>query len=204
VRRLAAIVLTHPQRDHVGGAADVLRRLDVGAVIDPRLPFRSGDEQAALAEARRRRVPIVLARAGRAFSVGRLRIQILWPDAPGSPGADPNDHATVVLASYGATDVLLTADAESNVTRNLPLRPIEILKVAHHGSEDPGLPDELRALRPRIAVISVGHGNDYGHPRPQTLAALRAVDGLRLFRTDEDGQVIVESDGRTLGVETGR
>jgi competence protein ComEC len=53
-------------------------------------------------------------------------------------------------------------------------------------------------------VISVGHGNDYGHPRPQTLAALRAVDGLRLFRTDEDGQVIVESDGRTLGVETGR
>ena len=204
VRRLAAIVLTHPQRDHVGGAAEVIRTLRVDAVIDPALPFRSGDEQAALSEARKRRVPLVLARSGRAFRIGRLRIQILWPDGPGSPGADPNDHATVLLASYGSTDVLLTADAESNVTGGLPLRPIEVLKVAHHGSEDPGLPDELRVLRPRIAVISVGHGNDYGHPRPQTIEALRAVPGLRLYRTDEDGQVVVESDGRTLSVETAR
>ena len=79
-----------------------------------------------------------------------------------------------------------------------------MLKVAHHGSADAGLLDELRVLRPRIAVISVGHGNDYGHPRPQTIEALRAVPGLRLFRTDEDGRVVVESDGRTLSVETAR
>ena len=204
VRTLAAMVLTHPQRDHVGGAADVIRRLHVDTLLDPGLPVENGDERAALSEAHRRHVPVLLARAGGTYRIGRLRLQVLWPDGPGSPGADPNDHATVILASYGATDVLLTADAESDVTGRLPLRAIEVLKVAHHGSEDPGLPDELRILRPRIAVISVGHGNDYGHPRPQTVAALRAVSGLRLYRTDENGQVIVESDGRTLSVETAR
>ena len=79
-----------------------------------------------------------------------------------------------------------------------------MLKVAHHGSEDPGLPELLRTLRPRLAVISVGLGNDYGHPRPETLAALRASPGLRTLRTDENGRIVVESDGRTITVRSQR
>ena len=118
------------------------------------------------------------------------------------PVYDP--HAVVLLASFGATDVLLTADAESNVTSTLRLPPVEILKVAHHGSLDPGLPDLLRRLRPRIGVIEVGKHNDYGHPRPQTLAALAASPGLRVYRTDENGRIVVESDGSTLTVRAER
>jgi competence protein ComEC len=79
---------------------------------------------------------------------------------------------------------------------------VEILKVAHHGSADPGLDEELRVLRPRIAVISAGRNNDYGHPRPETLAALAGVPELALYRTDQDGRVVVESDGRRLRVRT--
>ena len=90
------------------------------------------------------------------------------------------------------------------MTARLPLSEVEILKVAHHGSEDPGLEDELGDLRPRIAVISCGRGNDYGHPRPETLAALTAVPGLELFRTDADGRVVVESDGTTMRVHSER
>ena len=125
---------------------------------------------------------------------------MLWPDDPGPPGQDPNQHATVLLATYGETDVLLTADAESDVTGSLPLHPVEVLKVAHHGSADPGLGRELLVLRPKVAVISVGARNDYGHPRAETLAALSAVPGLRLYRTDRNGRVVVETDGRTLRV----
>ena len=136
--------------------------------------------------------------------LGRLRLRVLWPDDPGLPSEDPNANATVILASYGATDALLTADAETDVTRQLRLRPVEILKVAHHGSEDPGLPDLLRAVRPRIAVISVGEGNDYDHPRPETLAALGAAPGLHTLRTDVDGRVVVESDGRRITVRSER
>ena len=75
---------------------------------------------------------------------------------------------------------------------------MEVLKVAHHGSTDDGLADELRILRPRIAVISVGAHNDYDHPRPDTLAALHDRAGLAVYRTDENGRVVLESDGRSL------
>ena len=202
LRSLTGIVLTHPQRDHIGGAAGVIDRLFVGAVADPGIEAPSADHDAAVAAAREHGVPVVVVHAGETFRIGRLRLSILWPDEPGLPSEDPNQHAVVALASYGATDVLLTADAESDVTSRLPLRPVEVLKVAHHGSEDPGLPDLLRVLRPRIAVISVGEGNDYDHPRPETIAALGGVSGLRTYRTDEDGRVVVESDGRTISVRS--
>jgi competence protein ComEC len=204
LRSLTAIVLTHPQRDHIGGAAAVLDRLQVGEVLDPGIEAASADHDAAVAAARRHGVPIVIVRAGDVFRIGRLRLRILWPDAPGLPSEDPNQHAVVALATFGATDVLLTADAESDVTLRLPLRPIEILKVAHHGSEDPGLPDLLRVLRPRLAVIEVGKGNDYGHPRPETLDALAAAPGLETLRTDENGRIVVESDGHTIAVRSQR
>jgi competence protein ComEC len=202
VHRLAAMVLTHPQRDHVGGAAAVLDGMPVGFVLDPGLPARSSDEGAARASAARHRIRIVLARAGEVFRLGRLRLRVLWPEDAGAPDEDPNEHATVILASYGAVDALFTADAESNVT--LPLRPpaVEILKVAHHGSEDAGLAPLLRMLRPRMAVVSVGEHNDYGHPAPSTIAVLAHFPGLSLYRTDEDGQVTVESDGKTVTVRT--
>jgi competence protein ComEC len=146
----------------------------------------------------------VIVREGDVFRIGRLWLRILWPDEPGLPSEDPNQHAVVALASFGETDVLLTADAESDVTHRLPLRPVEILKVAHHGSEDEGLPDLLRTLRPRLAVISVGQGNDYGHPRPETLSALAASPGLETLRTDLNGRIVVESDGRAITVRSQR
>ncbi len=200
IRSLSAVVLTHPQRDHVGGAADVIRRLDVGAILDPGLAATGPEREEAVAAARERQVRLHVVRAGSEFKVGGLVLRTLWPPDPGSPAEDPNLNALVLVATYGETDVLLTADAESEVTARLPLDEVELMKVAHHGSADPGLDDELRVLRPRIAVISCGRNNDYGHPRPETLAALAASPGLALYRTDLDGRIVVESDGRQLRV----
>jgi competence protein ComEC len=204
VRRLAAVVLTHPQRDHVGGAAGVLARVRVDGVLDPRIPFASPFERAALAVARREHVQLEVVEAGRTFRLGRLTLRVLWPRQPVPPGDDPNNWATVIHARYGEVDALLTADAESNVT--LPLHPpqAEILKVAHHGSADDGLEELLRAVRPRVALISVGAGNDYGHPTASTLATLDGLPGLDVYRTDQDGAITVESDGRRIEVHTER
>ena len=149
-------------------------------------------------------VRLIPAREGDEYRVGGLRLRILWPDRGGLRGEDPHDHAVVILASYGATDILLTADAESNITSRLPLTAVEVLKVAHHGSVDTGLADELRILRPRIAVIEVGAHNDYGHPRAETLSTLRAFPGLTVYRTDQNGRVTLESDGRTISVHAQR
>jgi competence protein ComEC len=173
-------------------------------LLDPGIPAESTDQQAALAAARARDVPIVGARAGAVYRLGRLRLRVLWPAARPPAGGDPNDSAVVLLASYGDTDALLTADAESNVTAALPLPEVEVLKVAHHGSADPGLRHLLERIRPRVAVVSVGRDNDYGHPTPSTLAALEAAPELAVYRTDEDGRVTVRSDGVRMSVETER
>jgi competence protein ComEC len=204
VRSLSALVLTHPQRDHVGGAADVIRRVRVAQVLDPGLEAAGPEHEEALAAARARDVPVRVVRTGSSFRVGRLVLRVLWPTDAGGRTEDPNANAVVLTASYGATDVFLPADAESDVTARLPLVAVEILKVAHHGSEDPGLASELRDLRPRIAVISCGRGNEYGHPRSETLTALARSPGLTVYRTDEDGRVVVESDGRGFEVKTAR
>ncbi|HVM16533.1 MAG TPA: DNA internalization-related competence protein ComEC/Rec2 [Gaiellaceae bacterium] len=197
VRRLALLVITHPDRDHVGGAAEVLAKLRVDAVLDSGVPPPGPEGRDALEEARRRGVPVIQARAGTGYRLGALRLRVLWPRRPAREGQPPNDHGVVVLASYGALDLLLTGDAESHVVA--PLRPprAEILKVAHHGSADPFLPQLLDRVRPRIAVVSAGRGNGYGHPAPSTLAALR---GLRVYRTDRDGRVTLETDGERVRI----
>jgi competence protein ComEC len=202
VRSLSALVLTHPQRDHVGGAADVIRQLRVGVVLDPALAATGPEHDEAVAAAAARRIPVRTIRTGSEYKAGGLRLRVLWPPDPGLPFEDPNLNAAVLVASYGEADVFLPADAESDVTGRLPLGAVELLKVAHHGSEDPGLERQLRALRPRVAVVSAGRGNDYGHPRPETLAALATVPGLAVYRTDQHGRVIVETAGRGLRVRT--
>jgi competence protein ComEC len=203
VWKLAAVVLTHPQRDHIGGAAEVLEQVEVGVVLDPRIPAASEDHEAALAAARDRDVPVVAARAGRSFEVGGLSVRILWPDGRAPPSEDPNLQAVVLVASYGQVDALLTADAEGEVTVPIRPPPVEILKVAHHGSADPYLPELLELVRPRLALVSVGAGNDYGHPTSETMGALERFPGLDVYRTDRDGRVTIESDGALISVTNG-
>src|SRR5205814_5508723 len=116
-------------------------------------------------------------------------------------GQNPNQRAIVARVRDGAFTLLLTADAESDVTGPLALTSVDVLKVAHHGSADPGLPTLLGRLHPRVAVISVGRHNPYGHPSPQALAALGAVP--RLYRTDRDGTVRLTVAGGRMTVATG-
>jgi competence protein ComEC len=187
-RRLDLLVVTHAQADHEGGAPEVLSQIPVTAVLD------GGRVQAAAAAQHVRRLQPA---AGQVLHVGPIRLDVLWPPAGGGiPGEDPNLRAIVMQATVGAIRVLLTADAESDVLSGLPLEPVDVLKVSHHGSADPGLTALLSTLRPRAAVIEVGRHNPYGHPAPSTLRALR---GIRVLRTDRDGTIRFElRDGRLV------
>jgi competence protein ComEC len=185
-RRLDLLVVTHAQSDHEGGAPEVLSQLPVTAFLD------GGSPEAT------RNVRLVRPAAGQVLHVGPIRLDVLWPPAGGAiPGEDPNARAVVLQATVAGVRILLTADAESDVLSALPLEPVDLLKVSHHGSADPGLPALLATLRPRAAVIEVGRHNPYGHPAPSTLHALR---GTRVLRTDRDGTIRFELRARRLVV----
>jgi competence protein ComEC len=129
--------------------------------------------------------------AGEVITLGHLRFRVLSPP-PRAPGwtatGDPNDSALVARLEAAGISMLLTADAESPVIAPLHPASVDVLKVSHHGSADPGLPALLTRLRPRIAAIEVGRHNPYGHPAPATIAALKAAVAT-VVRTDRDGTV---------------
>lgn len=205
VRRLDALVLTHDSLDHVGGAPDVLRRMEVGVVMSPREPVDGWGPPGvrALAAAREHGVPARVLTAGDAVAVGEWRLRTLSPAGARPVGADPNPWSLVALARAGDLDALLTGDAESDALARLPAGRVDVLKVSHHGSEDPGLDAVLDRLRPRVALISAGRGNSFGHPRAPTLASLAAA-GARTWRTDLSGDVTVTGAGAAPAVLTGR
>jgi competence protein ComEC len=194
VRRLDALVLTHPQLDHDGAAPAVLSAIPTDLLLDGRDGDRSPTSRAVDAPLRQTRARVVAAEQGQTLHAGALTLEILWPpphdpEVAAATAGDPNDRAIVALASAYDTSVLLTADAESPVLQPLDLAPVDVLKVSHHGSADPGLPQLLQEIHPRVAVIEVGAHNTYGHPAPSTLAALRAAGVPSIKRTDTDGTV---------------
>jgi competence protein ComEC len=206
VRRLSLVVSTHQSRDHQGGLHEVLARIPTGLLLENGDGTSDPDFHRLMAEADRRGIRHVAARAGQVLHVGALTITVLSPKplAPGQPRpSDPNPRGVAAIVSSGSFDLWLSADAESDAILPLPLRPVEAMKVSHHGSADPGLPQVLRRLRPRIAAIEVGAHNLYGHPRPSTLAALRAAVP-HVYRTDRDGTVQVTVEDGRMQVRTHR
>lgn len=204
---VAALVLSHPHADHVGGAASVVRLLRVGVVLDGGFVHTASSYADVITSARARRTPWRLVRAGDSLEVDGVRLRVLAPDSAAAANAAGANEASVVLtAEYRGVRVLLTGDAERAEEAGLVARfaerlPAHILKVGHHGSATSSTAAFLDAVRPRVALVSVGAGNRYGHPSDDVLRALHAR-GAHVARTDDDGTVVVTTDGRTIQVAT--
>jgi competence protein ComEC len=188
VERLAAAVVTHDQADHSGGVEELLGRFPISRLVYGRLgrePLRAARSAGAR--------PVQVAAGGHLRS-GGLRLDVLWPPrellAEPVPGADPNRLAVVLLARWRGFSMLLSADAEAEAVPLDP-GPLDVLKVAHHGSDDAGLGSLLNRARPALATISVGEGNSYGHPTGGTVGALEG-HGVEVLRTDRDGDIVIE------------
>lgn len=201
VTRLDALVLTHPDLDHIGGAAAVLATFDVGRVVDPGLAAGKDAYVGILETAVARNVPWVSAVAGDRLDLDGVELHVLSPLGQGGAEGDTESNAaSVVLAvRYGAFDALLTGDAPVSVERAIlaGVSPsLEVLKVGHHGSDTSTDPSLLAQAHPRTALLSVGRGNRYGHPAPDVLKRLEAA-GVEIHRTDREGTLRVR--GRRNG-----
>jgi len=201
VRTIPIVVISHFHADHVDGLAGVFRGRTVGAVETSPVPDPQGGAALVEAVARRAGVPVRAVAYGETTTVGPLRWQVLGPVRESYPDSDspPNDASVVMLVEVRGIRLLLMGDEErpsqADLRRTTTALHADVLKVAHHGSskQDPALVDSLGA---RLAVISVGVDNDYGHPAPSTLHLLEDA-GMQVRRTDLDGDVavVVDHDG---------
>jgi competence protein ComEC len=203
VDRLDLLVLTHAEADHEGMALPVIAAHRPRMVLDGGAGWPTAVQRELPAALSRTGGRALAAHAGQVLRIGPLKLNVLWPPTPTRgwrPDGNPNDRAVVTHVQDGAFDLLLPADAETNVTAALDLPRVEALKVAHHGSVDDGLPAMLERTSPQIAAIEVGR-NSYGHPAPSTLGALRVVP--QLVRTDRDGTVRLHVAGGQMRLEGG-
>lgn len=215
--RLEAVIISHPQTDHFGGLPEVLKRYQVDKFIFNGI---AGDSRAwaqlsQLVEAEKSQV--ITLSAGDKLKIGEIEIDVLWPakgsDDPFasvlgvSSSRDLNADALVLNLNYGNFSALFTGDIsarEENTLLNnqhnqqLTINNLSILKVAHHGSKTSSSPEFLEAVRPALAVIEVGK-NSYGHPADEVLKRLETI-AAKVLRTDRDGDVVVETDGKKWNV----
>lgn len=197
-RSVDAVILSHPEEDHMGGLPEVAARYLVGELLDNGVT-RASPTYAYLQDQFKRESTLA---AGDSFEVDGVGFQVLWPPADYTD-KELNDTSLIIRVTYRDVSFLFTGDSEAPVHRalisNSGLRS-DVLKVPHHGSKttDPAL---FSAVSPALAVISIGADNTYGHPHQDTLAALSPY---RVIRTDQSGTVKVRTDGTRLTVSTER
>jgi competence protein ComEC len=198
VDRLVAVAATHADLDHVGGLYDVFEGFEVGAFLFDGAPAD------LISQARSADAQLRPTFEGQRMVIGPVMLEVLWPPARTAdftPPEDRNTRSVTLLVSCLGYRVLLTGDGEAEAVPVDP-GPIDVLRVAHHGSDDAGLPGLLAEAQPSLAVISVGADNSYGHPTPETMRALEAAVP-EILRTDQVGTVSLVIGHGGLSIETG-
>lgn len=205
---LALFILSHPHADHVGGAATVIRALHPAAYRDAAFAGGSAAYRHSLTVASTLGIPWSRVHPGDSLSVDGVQVIFLAPDSAWTANLrDPNLASTVAIVQYGGVRFLLTGDAEAPeedwlVAHDSADLHADVLKVGHHGSSTSSSAPFLDAVRPRIALVSVGAGNSYGHPSEAVMHDLRDR-GATVLRTDQLGTIVVRTDGRSMSVSAG-
>jgi competence protein ComEC len=205
---LDMFVLSHPHTDHVGGAASVIRSLHPARYVDAGFPGAAEAYRKSLAAARDVRTRWTRVHPGDSVDVDGVMITFLAPDSVWTASlTDPNLASVVTLVRVGDVRILLTGDAEGPeeawlLEHQRSRLSADVLKVAHHGSSTSTTPEFLDAVRPRVALVSVGAGNTYGHPNANRLRSIAAA-GAQVLRTDRLGTIVARTDGHRLVIAAG-
>ena len=202
VTHLNYIVSTHPHEDHVGGLAGALNVCTVDHILSPVQTYDTDAFGAFAKYAARQGVGLTRPEPGETYPLGSSTVQVLAPADPLL--SDVNNWSIVLRITYGETSFLFTGDAEREIEQEILAAGYDldstVLKVGHHGSETSTSYVFLREVMPQYGVISVGKNNSYGHPSEAVLSRLRDAD-MTVYRTDLQGDIVMESDGKTVRVQ---
>ncbi|MCR4861206.1 MAG: MBL fold metallo-hydrolase [Ruminococcus sp.] len=209
VKRLDYVVATHPHSDHMGGMASVMKQFDIGEVIMPPLP----DEDVPttnffenfLSVCEDKGLELTEAKVGDELEIGDARAKVVAPNS--AKYEDLNNYSVVLLVTHGSKKFIFDGDAEKLSEKEMisggMLCPVDVYKVGHHGSNSSSCAAYMKEIQPKIAVISCGAGNPYGHPKDGAIKRMSPYTE-EIYRTDLCGTINIVSDGKELTVRTER
>ena len=203
IQKLDVVIATHPDEDHIGGMADVIKKYDIGTFYMPNKMHNTQTFEHMLLLLKKEEVTVSEALAGDSIPLDDdMDLLVLNPENKDYP--NNNAFSIACRLSYGDTSFLFTGDIEAineyaminNFANQLES---SVIKLSHHGSSSANSPDFLRAVDPIAAIASCGYNNQYKHPNDSVLRSLRAL-GIPLYRTDLQGTIIFFSDGSKIDV----
>lgn len=200
IERLDFMIATHPDADHIGGLSGALNYATVDRCFCPVTSHDTKTFNSLVKYLNKQNKEIEVPKPGDEYVLGSAHITILGPLVKGS---ESNNDSIVLMIQYGNNRFLFTGDAEEEEENTIlsawPDIKCDVLKVAHHGSKSSTSDYFLAGCRPEYAIISVGQGNEYGHPTQDVLNKLSAL-GTKTYRTDLQGDIIVTSDGTDIQI----
>lgn len=203
--QLKYILASHPHTDHMGGMAQVIRKCTPETFLMPEREHTTSEFKAMLSAIEDTGCDAQYVYAGDKLTLGSAEITVIWPEE-GFESSNLNNWSAVLLVEYQTVRILLTGDSEKAVEAKyldyIPGR-VDILKMSHHGSNTSSSKDLLYFIRPEYTVISVGAGNDYGHPHKEPMERLQEYCP-NIYRTDESGNVTFTIKEGEISVATER
>lgn len=203
---LDLIILTHPEEDHLTGLIEVLKRYKVENILWTGVVRDTAEYKEWERLIEKEKAKIFIAQTDQKIKIQESDFHILYPfeNLAGEVVKDSNNTSIIIRLTFGNTDFLFTGDVHKSIEKNLLDNNTDldsdILKVAHHGSKSSNSEDFIAKVSPEIAVISAGKNNRYGHPAQEVLDTLNKY-GIRILRTDKDGDVRIISDGKNYAFE---
>ncbi len=206
VTELEYVIFTHPDSDHIGGADEVIKGINVKNVILPDIhesdiPSTKVYENMIAAIEAKESINVIAAVSGTEYVIGELKMKLLAPNSDNY--SNINDYSVSARFDFGETSFLFTGDAlkksEGEMLETYGAKELKctFFHAGHHGASNANTPDFVKAVSPEIVVVSCGKDNDYGHPTTEALEAYASV-GAKIYRTDELGTIVFTSDGTSV------
>lgn len=188
VEKIDYLVGTHPHEDHIGGMDDIINNFSIGKIFMPNVTTNTKTFEDVIDAAKNKGLQIETPKIGDEFTVGSANCSVVYV---GDDKENLNLSSIIIKLNYNNLSYLFTGDAEAEIENKIDVGKINILKVAHHGSDTSSSEKFVKETAPEVAIILVGKDNSYGHPSDEIIKRYEEV-GSKIYRTDEVGNIFIE------------
>ena len=188
VEKIDYLVGTHPHEDHIGGMDDIINNFSIGKIFMPSVTTNTKTFEDVIDAAKNKGLQIETPKTGDEFTVGSANCSVVYV---GDDKENLNLSSIIIKLNYNNLSYLFTGDAEAEIENKIDVGKINILKVAHHGSDTSSSEKFVKETAPEVAIILVGKDNSYGHPSDEIIKRYEEV-GSKIYRTEEVGNIFIE------------